>query len=1057
MICRALATFLLVTTLAGHATPARAATYDPELTWRTVETKHFRITFHQGEEKIADDLSEACERIYAELSQELAWKLKMKVEVVLVDPTDRANGFATSVPYNAITIYVTAPQEDSTLSLYEDWTEAIFTHELTHVLHLETNGGVMSVARAIAGRIVTSHQWSPLWSIEGLATFQETRHTEGGRGRNPFVDMIERASVLENGFPPLGNLDGIQVALPSGNLRYLFGQDFMQFVADDVGENVWTRWTHGYGRHIPFILPTERVFGAKLQQLYRRWRDAVRERTLHTVAAIEAEGVREGRRISDDRSSCSAPSIARDDSWMVWSCYDLRTGSSLWKAEADGSGPKKLKQDMGAKTFTWRGDGNAFVYAGTHTVNRFNTWSDVYLYDLRSGRIKSLTTGARARDPDFSPDGSELVVVTNQAQTTRLELLTIDQQRRVITPPDEPGYPQYATPRFAPNGEVLAVSIWEAGRRDLWLLGRDGTRLRRLTADVANDRDPTWSADGRTLYFGSDRSGVPNIYALDIDTEHLWQVTNVRTGASKPTVSPDGTRMAYEQYSHTGWEVRLLALDRSQWIDRGPLPAPLHDTPSLSSLLEGTSPPARVAWERWGSEEGTRHVSGGPAPTPAGPAQDQGGTDSYDQAKVRKAFGEEEDYPFRLQPRRYSPARSLIPRYWIPGIAFTQPLPGPTFTQAARDFATLPAPFQFGGAFLSVSTGATDPLRHVAWSAAGTWRSDIGAFGGGGSVTINRWLPVFSFGANTAVNPVTYLVTDAWQALTDGEPEFTSEDLRTAFYRDTQAFFSFAWPFTVRSTFQASYVFTDRNRITDIDDFTWEPSLALRGTLGNLTLGYRYAWGQPTATAVSPEDARTIAVSATLSAPFLGTIALQEDGTQVGVTQVLLSADWREYVVNPLAANHVLALRAGVGVALGGADQFLGNYQLGGNGVGSLRALRGYRFGADRGDSYWLAGAEYRFPIWRMDRGFGTVPAFFRYLSGQVFVEAGNAFALDGGVDDALLDTLVGVGAELRFNAFVLWAVPVDLRVGYATGLTQGGFRFDDARTVYILFTAGGG
>ena len=40
-----------------------------------------------------------------------------------------------------------------------------------------------------------------------------------------------------------------------------------------------------------------------------------------------------------------------------------------------------------------------------------------------------------------------------------------------------------------------------------------------------------FSPDGATLYFSSDRSGISNIYALDLATRRLSQVTNVRTGA----------------------------------------------------------------------------------------------------------------------------------------------------------------------------------------------------------------------------------------------------------------------------------------------------------------------------------------------------------------------------------------------------------------------------------------------------------------------------------------------------------------------------------------------
>lgn len=1037
--------------------PAQAATYDPQLTWRTIVTEHFRIHFHQGEEQLAEELSQMVERVYDTMTTEMAWKARMRTDVVLIDRTDRANGFATAVPYNAITIFVTAPQEDSTLSLYEDWSEAIFTHELTHVLHLETHGGIVGVARAVVGRIASTNTVSPWWMVEGLATLQETRHTPGGRGRSPYVDMIKRTAVLEDAFPPLGNMDGFQPDPPAGNLRYLFGQDFMQYIADHTGEDVWTRWTHAYGRSVPwalFLLPPKRVFGARIQKLYGDWKAHSFAHYEAQADTIRAEGVREGRIISDGVADCTAPSFAPDDSMMVWSCYDRRTGSALWRAEADGSGPEILKQDFGAKTFTWRSDSKAFVYAATHIVNRFNTWSDIYLFDVASKSVKSLTRGARARDPDFSPDGAHLAMVTNRSQDTELEVLTVDQRRTPLTQGAD--HVQYATPRYAPSGKVMAVSVWEQGRRDLWILDAQGQRLRRLTADLANDRDPMWSSDGRWLYFSSDRSGVPNIYAIDVQTEHLWQVTNVLTGAARPSVNAQGTLLAYEQYSENGFDVRLMPLDPADFLDRGLLPAPFDATQRLVDLvqpLDAPRAPDLALAARWQGEPlGPMAAPPRHAEAHAHRPQDSDAIDTFEQIEVKDAFGEEQDYPFTIKPRRYNPMPSLLPRYWLPTFGVTPRLPGPAPHDVSQWFNDLPAPFTFGGFSFGASTAATDPLRRYGYSGWASYRSDANDWGGGVSFTLNHWLPVFSLSVSTRVNPYTYLRTSPWQPVgEDGEPDFTSADVRTVFMRETGGTLAVSYPFTARHTFFANYTFTWRTLRDGLDAFAYEPSLALRGTIGDLTAGYAYSWGQPTAYAISAEDARSLVLSARVTAPWLGTFSVAEDGEQTGVTQVLVSLDWREYIVNPLAPNHVFALRGGAGVAFGGDDRFLGNFQLGGNGLGAARALRGYPFGADRGDSFWLAGAEYRLPLWRIDRGFGTVPAFFRVLHGAVFVEAGNAF--DGLTDfvDLFDDTLVGVGAELRLSTLLLWAGSVDLRLGYAVGITQDGYGFDDPRTVYFL------
>ena len=180
--------------------PAYSASFRPDLTWRTLVTEHYRITFHGGEEQLAEEIAHLGEAIWVELTTELASEPKRPVEIVLVDHTDSANGYAMTVgQYHCG--FCDGPHEDSTLSRYEDWSDAILTHELTHILHIDTVEGLPRLLRGVLGRIISVNRVSPGWVVEGFATFQETRYTNGGRGRSNTVDMIKRMSVLEDQFP----------------------------------------------------------------------------------------------------------------------------------------------------------------------------------------------------------------------------------------------------------------------------------------------------------------------------------------------------------------------------------------------------------------------------------------------------------------------------------------------------------------------------------------------------------------------------------------------------------------------------------------------------------------------------------------------------------------------------------------------------------------------------------------------------------------------------------------------------------------------------------------
>jgi dipeptidyl aminopeptidase/acylaminoacyl peptidase len=68
------------------------------------------------------------------------------------------------------------------------------------------------------------------------------------------------------------------------------------------------------------------------------------------------------------------------------------------------------------------------------------------------------------------------------------------------------GFASY--PRWSPDGSVLAYEAITEGSWDLWVVSADGRNSRRLTSDPGNERSPTWSHDGKFLYFIKDDRAV---------------------------------------------------------------------------------------------------------------------------------------------------------------------------------------------------------------------------------------------------------------------------------------------------------------------------------------------------------------------------------------------------------------------------------------------------------------------------------------------------------------------------------------------------------------------
>jgi Tol biopolymer transport system component len=75
---------------------------------------------------------------------------------------------------------------------------------------------------------------------------------------------------------------------------------------------------------------------------------------------------------------------------------------------------------------------------------------------------------------------------------------------------------------FEPSGSRIAFVSNESGNDELYVVGRDGSGLRRLTNNIWEwDRHPTWSPDGKQIVFWSNRTGRKQLYLIAPDGSGL--------------------------------------------------------------------------------------------------------------------------------------------------------------------------------------------------------------------------------------------------------------------------------------------------------------------------------------------------------------------------------------------------------------------------------------------------------------------------------------------------------------------------------------------------------
>ena len=551
---------------------ARAWAGDPTRVYRTLESDHFVIYYYVPLDDVARRVAVVAERAHRTLSPALDHQPDGKTIIVLVDDTDSANGFAGVLPRNAITLYATGPTGFNELDDHEDWLYGLVAHEYTHILHIDTMEGLPILYNKIFGKIWAPNQIMPRWLIEGIAVYEESKRSAGGRNRGTRFDQYVRIARDGHQELRLDEVSGAPRRFPHGNTVYVYGSHFLRYIFDRFGDDTLRKMAHISGSYAPPYAVNRqiaKVVGKPFTELYDDWNGYLRDRYSLQETAAERRGLAEGRALTHSAENNLWPHYAADGKELWWVQSDgytlprvraMPVGGDVAAArdivQLDAMGPFDLLPD------------NSLVFEQSRTFRREYAYEDLMRWDGATHQTVRLSTGRRARDPAVSPDGRRVAFSMNEHSESVLAIADVA--------PDAPAtvvwrgarFDQAYQPAWSPDGGRIAFSAWRTGGlRDILIVELASGHVDELTRDRAIDMAPAWSADGRYVFFDSDRTGISNIYAYDTTDRSTWQITNVRGGAFAAAPSHDGRRLAFQAaVSGGGYDIAEIALDRAAWL-----------------------------------------------------------------------------------------------------------------------------------------------------------------------------------------------------------------------------------------------------------------------------------------------------------------------------------------------------------------------------------------------------------------------------------------------------------------------------------------------------------
>jgi len=186
----------------------------------------------------------------------------------------------------------------------------------------------------------------------------------------------------------------------------------------------------------------------------------------------------------------------------------------------------------------------------------------------------------------ISPDGKLMVFVVDERSatgaraTSSLFLRRVDRPSRAHRLTDGAGRDDF--PAWSADGKSVYFQSDRGGLTKIWSVGARGGKPVQMTFGASQDYHPAPSPSGRYLAYDTNRSGNYDVWIRDLTTGEERQVTTAGGPDFSPTWSPQEKALAFTSNRGEGFQIYLHRLDKPS--------APIH------RLTSGSAVHAHPAW-----------------------------------------------------------------------------------------------------------------------------------------------------------------------------------------------------------------------------------------------------------------------------------------------------------------------------------------------------------------------------------------------------------------------------------------------------------------------------
>jgi hypothetical protein len=539
--------------------------------WKQINTDYFQIIFPAGFEMEANRTANIMESIRVPASQSLYNKPR-KFSIVLQNRQGFSNGFVTIGPLRS-EFFTISPQDYNSLGNV-DWLEHLAVHEYRHMVQFSK--AYSTVFNKLNYWLFGEYglgAWAslaaPSWFWEGDAVGMETSMTATGRGRTPNFSMAYKANLVEKGAFNYSkqHLKSFKEFVPN---HYVTGYFMTTHLKRKEGVDVWDKVIkRSFGLpFIPFAFSNaiKKETGKNLRQTYAQMSHELKNLYTNQVSNIpKSANALINKREGKTYTNYFYPAEIESGGIVVLKegFSDISTFVAIDKAGNENEvfipgivndpGMLSIKSDK-------------ILWTEYEFDKRWSkqSYSVIKSYDINSKEYKVLTSKSRYTSAALSPDGKLVVAIHNSVNNDNEIHLLDSNDGSLMKAFPNPNNTFYSMPTFSQDGKQLVLLKFENGAKSMIIKDNEtGNEEIIVSSELENYGHPVWYKD--FILYNSAFNGIDNIYAINMDTKAIYQITNVKFGAFNPSVSNDGDFLYYNSYSVNGMDVLKMPILPESW------------------------------------------------------------------------------------------------------------------------------------------------------------------------------------------------------------------------------------------------------------------------------------------------------------------------------------------------------------------------------------------------------------------------------------------------------------------------------------------------------------